>query len=455
MIDYSNVKMVYYNGSYSYNQIYQGSELKWEYVPDYLCFTANAVSQIGTKTTGTLSRTPNIEYSRDKQTWHSLITDTISLSEGDVVYVRGINPTLSESKDNYFSFTITGDVTVSGDLSNLFDYRYYSPVEVEWYYRGLFEGCSGLKTVNLRLYGDAAHKYHSMFRSSGVSSIVDDDMFHLVGYIKPNNPSIGYDEFDSMFRECQSLTTAPKIYAGTFRKKGEKSGASSNNVTQQYANMFYNSRNLVDVSKIEILNSFTGGDNSFTAMFRYTGITTAPKMIFTETLAIQDPQTSIIRYPKSLCSYMFANCTKLTDISHISFLNSEMGGVGEGQFAYMFYMCSNLTSASFSDLDTFLPYTSIDPYAYQSMFAHCTNLDDSPTIYVTTATEGCFYEMFNTCTSLTHIRTYCQDFSAILCTSGWVLNITTEGDFYKLEDVTLESGEDGIPSSWTVHNINE
>jgi hypothetical protein len=37
--------------------------------------------------------------------------------------------------------------------------------------------------------------------------------------------------------------------------------------------------------------------------------------------------------------------------------------------------------------------------------------------------------------------------------SNWVYNISSTGDFYKPEETTIPSGENGIPNNWTVHDI--
>jgi len=60
--------------------------------------------------------------------------------------------------------------------------------------------------------------------------------------------------------------------------------------------------------------------------------------------------------------------------------------------------------------------------------------------------------MFNGCTKLNYIKV-CATSWNVNDASNWVYNISSTGDFYKPEETTIPSGENGIPNNWTVHDI--
>ena len=64
-------------------------------------------------------------------------------------------------------------------------------------------------------------------------------------------------------------------------------------------------------------------------------------------------------------------------------------------YSYMFYGCTNLTTAPE------LPATTLASTCYSYMFRDCTNLTTAPELPATTLTEDCYYFMFRGCTNLT------------------------------------------------------
>ena len=66
----------------------------------------------------------------------------------------------------------------------------------------------------------------------------------------------------------------------------------------------------------------------------------------------------------------------------------------EGCYYYMFNNCSSLTQAPE------LPATSLAINCYRSMFYHCSSLTKAPELPATTLIAGCYNYMFNGCTSL-------------------------------------------------------
>ena len=114
-------------------------------------------------------------------------------------------------------------------------------------------------------------------------------------------------------------------------------------------------------------------------------------------------------------------------------------------FYALFSHCSTLITA---------PYiSSKDPanYSYRALFSYCDNLTNC-TINVTTIASGCFYRMLRDCSSLKTITIRVSDYSDTSF-NGWLVNASTNGDFYCPAELTIPTGTSGIPSGWTRHDI--
>ena len=59
--------------------------------------------------------------------------------------------------------------------------------------------------------------------------------------------------------------------------------------------------------------------------------------------------------------------------------------------------------------------------------------------------------MFKGCTSLTYVKCLATDKSADYCTTNWMLNVPAGGTFVKASGASWTTGNDGIPSGWTVN----
>ena len=87
------------------------------------------------------------------------------------------------------------------------------------------------------------------------------------------------------------------------------------------------------------------------------------------------------------------------------------------------------------------------------MFADCINLK-SFTSNLTNLTNG--EGMFYGCSNLNHIKMLATDISATDCLSDWVSGVASTGTFVKNPNMTsLPTGNNGIPSGWTVVNDGE
>ena len=143
------------------------------------------------------------------------------------------------------------------------------------------------------------------------------------------------------------------------------------------------------------------------------------------------------------CYYsMFIGCTSLNQAPELpaTTLTNKC-------YSYMFYGCTSLNQAPE------LPATTLANSCYSNMFSRCTSLNQAPELPATTLAYACYSYMFYGCTNLKYIKCLATDTSASNCTNGWIIGISSTGDFYTPATTTWTSGANGIPSGWTRHDI--
>ena len=113
---------------------------------------------------------------------------------------------------------------------------------------------------------------------------------------------------------------------------------------------------------------------------------------------------------------------------------------------YMFQGCTGLTVAPE------LPATTLAQKCYYYMFYGCTSLIESPELPATTLVSECYDGMFRDCTSLNKITCNARIDSSYYI-SYWVYNVAASGTFYKNPLSSWNRGTGGIPSGWTVADI--
>lgn len=106
--------------------------------------------------------------------------------------------------------------------------------------------------------------------------------------------------------------------------------------------------------------------------------------------------------------------------------------------------------------DIVLPATTLTAYCYYAMFFDCTGLTRAPVLPAPTLTDHCYHAMFSGCSSLAYIKCLATDINATSCTTDWVYNVSSTGNFVKTSstmtgDKKWETGTYGIPSGWTVN----
>ena len=118
-------------------------------------------------------------------------------------------------------------------------------------------------------------------------------------------------------------------------------------------------------------------------------------------------------------------------------------------YAYgaMFTNCTSLTEAPE------LPAKTLASACYQSMFFDCTSLTKAPELPAKTLVNNCYNVMFSGCTSLTEITCLATDISEENCTYDWLYGVSQTGTFTKAAGMNAwTTGNNGIPSGWTVEN---
>lgn len=100
-----------------------------------------------------------------------------------------------------------------------------------------------------------------------------------------------------------------------------------------------------------------------------------------------------------------------------------------------------------------LPATNLAANCYQYMFYGDSSLEKSPELMAKSLQSSCYSGMFGGCTSLNYI--VCLAEGTSLSLGNFTQNVSATGTFIKHPDATWVSGNSGIPSGWTVKNMNQ
>lgn len=139
---------------------------------------------------------------------------------------------------------------------------------------------------------------------------------------------------------------------------------------------------------------------------------------------------------------LFKGCTGLTDASNLVLPATTLANKC---YQEMFKECTSLTTAPI------LPATTLVSNCYYQMFRDCTSLTTAPVLSATTLAQSCYNGMFRGCSKLNYIKCLATDISATDCTFQFTYGLqTTLGTFVKAAGVNWPTGNNGIPSRWTV-----
>lgn len=175
----------------------------------YVGFAANSAnSTIGMTHYGTNATTtkPVIYWSTDAENWTLWDYSTITLANvGDKVYFYGENQNGPNTDINYSTFTMTGSIAVSGDITRLITQNGTTTLTAGCF-NSLFSGCTSLTTApELPATTLADYCYISMFRNCTSLTTA------------PELPAttLATNCYWGMFNGCTALTTAPTLPAAT------------------------------------------------------------------------------------------------------------------------------------------------------------------------------------------------------------------------------------------------
>lgn len=148
---------------------------------------------------------------------------------------------------------------------------------------------------------------------------------------------------------------------------------------------------------------------------------------------------------------LFKDCTKLYSISHL-ILPSKLA---TGCFYGMFEGCTSMYTGYNSKL---LPSTQLKSYCYYGMFKGCTSMYYAPCLPATSIAPNCYNSMFYGCTSLQYIQCDLNTVSSVqnftytpVSLSNWLYNVDSTGEFIcKHPIIYTKDSISGIPSGWTV-----
>lgn len=251
--------------------------------------------------------------------------------------------------------------------------------------------------------------------------------------------------------------------------------------TDTFFQFFYGS-NIINASEL-LLPAVTLTKSCYYGLFngntKLTGVPELPAtqaaigcytLMFSNCSSLQHPPIIRLTTTQSACcSNMFLNCTSLLETpTLLPTVMSEMCYYG------MFEGCSSITTVPYLSATTLatrcyarmfmetgvtqainrLPATTLAPYCYENMFSYCESLTTAAINAASTLVEGCYQRMFSRCTNLGTVYCYAKTISATNCLNEWLINVKSRGEFTKSQNVTWPSGANGIPSNWTVRNVN-
>ena len=399
----------------------------------YLTFTADEAQTL------TMSKAvATLEYSLDGINWAELGTKTIAFGgEKGKLRLRGKNLNGTASNDEEYATILFGNavsVACTGDIRTLVDYENYETANTSSAkFCKLFYECTSLVTApQLPATNLAEDCYKDMFNNCTSLTVAPE--------LPANDLAVRC--YYGMFEGCSSLTNAPKLPAENLAKLC-------------YGAMFYACTNLKTAPELPVTKL---ADSCYGYMFAFcTNLTTAPKL----------PATTLTGY---CYEGMFYGCTNLTDVPELPATT-----LASNCYAYMFTQCTSLTQAPELPATTLagqcytsmfsecyklssapeLPATKLSSYCYAYMFRECTALTSTPILSAGILVNGCYKHMFYGCSKINNVTMLATDISALYCLDNWLYGISPNGTFTKAKTMTsLPSGENGIPSGWTVANNN-
>ena len=323
---------------------------KAEQIIRYVTFTAEAEQKF--KMTTKNYPISGLQYSVNGGDWKDVEAGTevpFGGTKGNL-RLRGTNTNGTASGLNaYSTITFTNDVNVTctGDIRTLLDWRNYSTVDTQKAkFCNLFRGCTSLTAApELKATTLADYCYSNMFR--GCTSLTS----------APELPAtkLAYECYYGMFQGCKSLTDAPELKATTL-------------AINCYSSMFQGCTSLTDAPELKATELAL---SCYESMFQgCTSLTDAPEL----------PATTLAN---NCYTFMFYGCTSLTDAPELPATT-----LANNCYSSMFYGCTSLTAAPE------LKATTLADGCYYIMFYGCTKLSTvtmlAPSDQISKASNCCY-----------------------------------------------------------------
>ena len=398
------------------------------------------------RTNGSTVTTPDgTKYSTDKTTWVES-AGTITLNAGQKLYVRttaqnGTWPAGAKFETSSGGFDVCGSLTTLLGSNNI-------TTTVE----GIFDGCQHIVDASKLGLPQINKNYAYRYAFRGCTSLTK----------APVLPTPAQDSYYyGTFYNCSSLTTAPELPGRLYYETPNYTIS----LDYVYAYMFKGCTSLVYAPQLPETHATSG---CYSHMFEgCTALRMAPEL--------NASYVSTASY-----SYMFKDCTSLV----VPPSNLPANILEINCYSHMFDGCSSLRYTPTRIKNGAVPDDyRLKPYCYEYMFANCTSLETNDFNFNNSTLQGadcCYQHMFQNCTSLKKITmstafynnatascnymfdgcSSLNDITIITCdwdesnSVNWVRGVASEGTFTKWKGFYMETGNNGIPSGWTVVNID-
>ena len=407
-----------------------------EVLPNCLIFEAEEDGQYLIIRSGSMwpeeEEETNLQYSTDCKNWTDLDYKTQVSFVDKKLFLRGT----AENGTNGARIEFDNNKTVScrGDIRTLMNYNTYSDIQASGNFQSLFSDCRSLTTAPaLPATTLTSRCYESMF--SGCTSL----------NAAPKLPAttLASNCYSGMFSGCTSLNAAPALNATTL-------------AYSCYSGMFSGCTSLTTAPE---LNAENLDYMCYYFMFKdCTALTSAPALLPATTLTSQCYES------------MFKGCTLLTTAPE---LNATI--LAERCYFGMFSDCTSLITAPelpattlagecyrnmFSGCTSLitvpeLSATNLEGNCYRNMFSGCISLTTAPALNATTLADYCYCEMFSGCTNLSSVTMLATDISADNCLKNWLEGAGTNAS---TRTIRVANGEmiDPVnvvtPDNWSIQN---
>lgn len=394
--------------------------------------------------------TVTFEYSYDNQTWteysfngsasasSSSKSYTLTTSS-NIVYLRTSSPLSKYQFSSSSSYpTQESSVSIQGNVNH----------EIFGNITSIFYGSAfnGQRTTGSSTTRSLAYRLFEGNTKlvSAENLILPTDCYTRIRGTYYNSRHSYRGMYQSMFKDCTNLTTAPELPATDI-------------CVRAYAAMFENCTSLNSIQPFTITNFETkteGGDTNNNNMMRMfygcTSLTDASSITINVT-GIYGIGTLSNMDTGATLGNTFNGCTNLEYPPTVT-----ASSIGYGGCCQMFYNCRKLKYNGVS----FNAVTSVGGYGCYQMYYGCSALEGPIEIKATALQTKAYYGMFNGCSSLDSIKVYFTTWpstssssTSYQATTVWVYNVAATGTFVCPSSLTKTFDSSHIPSGWTVETF--